>query len=118
MMILIANIALRPFSKMINRQPLDGTEVECHYLCSLVCRGDDEANIRSVLLNSLEEIDDIKLRSLRSHDLDEFNHFVKVDSEIICSARKDHFLEGVISELSLQPSVKSASWTVLEQECG
>ncbi|MBE9176300.1 MgtC/SapB family protein [Synechocystis salina LEGE 06155] len=115
-MILIANIALRPLSRLINEQPLDATELEYNYLCSLVCRGDDEVNVRGVLLDSLEKIEGAKLQSLKSHDLDEFNHFVEVEAEVICPDRKDHFLEGVVSQLSLQPSVKSASWRISEQE--
>lgn len=118
MVILTANIALRPLSTLINHQPMHGTELEFHYVCSLVCRGDDEANIRGVLLDSLGEMENIKLRSLRSHDLDEFNHFVEVEAEVICPNRTDHSLENVISELSGQPSVKSASWKVLEEDCG
>lgn len=118
MMVLIANIGLRPLSTFINHQPMHDTELECHYLCYLVCRGDDEANVRRNLLDSLEEIEHIKLWSLRSHDLDEFNHFVEVEAKIICPTRKDHSLEKVISKLSLDPLVKSASWQVLEQEVG
>ncbi|AGF52487.1 Mg2+ transport ATPase [Synechocystis sp. PCC 6803] len=118
MMVLVANIALRPLSTFINHQPMHSTELECHYLCHLVCRGDEEANVRRILLDSLAEIKNIKLRSLRSHDLDEFNHFVEVEAAIICTARKDKFLEAVISKLSLNPSVKSVSWQALEQESG
>ena len=116
--VLIANTALRPLSNFINQQPIDGSELEHHYLCSLVCRGENEANMRIVLLDALGQSEKIKLRSLRSHDLDYFNHWVEVEAELIAYTREDRFLESIISQLSLQAFVKSASWRILEQDCG
>jgi putative Mg2+ transporter-C (MgtC) family protein len=42
-----ANVVLRPLAMKINRQPLQNTEVETHYTCQVVCRGEDEAHIRT-----------------------------------------------------------------------
>jgi putative Mg2+ transporter-C (MgtC) family protein len=39
------NVLLRPLAMKINRQPLQNTEVETHYICSVVCRGEDEAHV-------------------------------------------------------------------------
>ena len=116
--VLIANTALRPLSTLINQQPIDGVELEYHYLCALVCRGDHEAKIRAALLDFLGQSPKIKLRSLQSHDLDDFNHWVEVEAELIAYTRNDQFLESIISQLSLQPAVKSASWRIVEQDCG
>src|SRR6202167_3129618 len=41
-----ANVLLRPLAMKINRQPLQNTEVETHYICSVICRSEDEAHVR------------------------------------------------------------------------
>lgn len=58
----------------------------------------------------------IKLRSLRSQDLDDFNNLVEVEAQIIAQNRDDNLLEQIISRLSLEPAVKSVSWRILEQD--
>ncbi|RAQ42240.1 hypothetical protein B9S53_12970 [Arthrospira sp. O9.13F] len=114
--VLIANTVLRPLSLRINQQPTEGTELEFNYLCSLVCRGNEEANVRILLLDALGQMKKIKLRSLRSQDLDDFNHLVEVEAEMIAQNRDDNLLEQIISRLSLDPSIKSVSWRILEQD--
>ncbi|MFO7031582.1 hypothetical protein B9T07_16735 [Limnospira fusiformis CCALA 023] len=114
--VLIANTVLRPLSLRINQQPTEWTELEFYYLCSLVCRGDEEAHIRVLLLDALGKMNKIKLRSLRSQDLDDFNNLVEVEAQIIAQNRDDNLLEQIISRLSLEPSVKSVSWRILEQD--
>lgn len=58
----------------------------------------------------------IKLRSLRSQDLDDFNNLVEVEAQIIAQNRDENLLEQIISRLSLEPAVKSVSWRILEQD--
>lgn len=113
--VLIANTVLRPLSLRINQQPTSGTELEFYYLCSLVCRGDDEAHIRMLLLDALSKIDRIKLHSLQSQDLDNFNNLVEIKAEIKAQKDDDNFLERIVSRLCLEPSIKSASWRIIEQ---
>lgn len=113
--VLIANTVLRPLSLRINQQPTSGTELEFYYLCSLVCRGDDEAHIRMLLLDALSKIDRIKLHSLQSQDLDDFNNLVEIKAEIKAQKDDDNFLERIVSRLCLEPAIKSASWRIIEQ---
>lgn len=114
--VLISNTVLRPLSLRINQQPTEWTELEFYYLCSLVCRGDEEAHVRILLLHALGKMNKIKLRSLRSQDLDDFNNLVEVEAQIIAQNRDDNSLEQIISRLSLEPVVKSVSWRILEQD--
>jgi putative Mg2+ transporter-C (MgtC) family protein len=48
--IIAANVLLRPLAMKINRQPLQNTEVQTHYTCLVVCRSEDEAHVRTLLL--------------------------------------------------------------------
>ncbi|WP_416674338.1 MgtC/SapB family protein [Egbenema bharatensis] len=115
--VLISNVVLRPLGYRINQEPLQGTELELCYQCSLICHSKDEAHVRALLLQSLGT-SQMKLRSLNSEDLDEFGNKVEVEAEMVTQSRDDHLLEEIISRLILEPSVTAASWRIIEQEFG
>jgi putative Mg2+ transporter-C (MgtC) family protein len=96
----------------INRQPLQNTEVETHYTCSVVCRGEDEAHVRTLLLYGVNNAA-MTLQALDSEDLDGSNK-VQVQANLIMADRNDTLLEQVISRLSLEPGVSAVSWKVVE----
>ncbi len=110
--ILSANLFLRPLAMKINRQPLQNTEVETHYTCMVVCRGEDEAHVRTLLLYGVNNAA-MTLQALDSKDLDG-NNKVQVRANLIMADRNDPLLEQVISRLSLEPGVSAVSWKVLE----
>jgi putative Mg2+ transporter-C (MgtC) family protein len=115
--VLISNTVLRPLSYRINQQPLENTELELCYMCSFTCRSSEEANIRGMLLQSLRLIP-MKLRSLRSEDLEDDPHSVEVEAELVTQTRDDQALEQIVSRLCLDPAVSSAHWRIIEQEFG
>ncbi|MBV8885793.1 MAG: MgtC/SapB family protein [Chroococcidiopsidaceae cyanobacterium CP_BM_RX_35] len=114
--VLIANILLRPLGYRINQQPLKGTELELCYRCSVVCRSQDEAHVRALLLQSLST-SAMRLRSLQSQDL-ETSAQVEVEADLVTQDRKDALLEQVVSRLSLEPGVSAVRWRIIEQEYG
>jgi putative Mg2+ transporter-C (MgtC) family protein len=114
--ILAANVLLRPLAMKINRQPLQNSEIETHYICSIVCRSDDEAHIRALLLYSVNN-PAMTLRSLDSEDLDGTNT-VRVRADLFMTDRNDASLEQVVSRLSLEPSVTAVSWKVEANSTG
>jgi putative Mg2+ transporter-C (MgtC) family protein len=115
--VLVSNTVLRPLGYRINQQPLQGTELELCYLCALSCRSDDEAKVRVLLLQSLGSIK-MRLRSLTSEDREDNRNIVDVEAELVTQTRNDYVLEQIISRLSLEPGVISASWRIIEQEFG
>jgi putative Mg2+ transporter-C (MgtC) family protein len=115
--VLLSNTVLRPLGYRINQQPLQGTELELCYQCSLTCRSQDEARVRALLLQSLSATQ-MRLRSLHSEDLEDVRDTVEVEAEMVTQTRDDQLLEQVISRLSLDPVVTSASWRIIEQEFG
>jgi putative Mg2+ transporter-C (MgtC) family protein len=115
--VLVANIILRPLGYRINQEPLKGTEIELCYRCSVVCRGQDEAHVRALLLQIVGTNSGIRLRSLNSEDL-ETPDKVEVEADLLTQERNDAFLEQIISRLSLEPGVTAVSWRVIEQEYG
>lgn len=115
--VLVSNTVLRPLGYKINQQPLENTELELCYVCSLVCRSQDEAHVRALLLQSLSLIP-MKLRSLRSEDLEQFPDKVEVEAEMVTQTRNDQMLEQIVSRLSLEPGVTAVNWRIIEQEFG
>ncbi|MBW4625799.1 MAG: MgtC/SapB family protein [Brasilonema octagenarum HA4186-MV1] len=116
--VLVANIFLRPVGYRINQQPLKGTEIELCYRCSIVCRSNDEAHVRALLLQAVSATGKMKLRSLHSEDLEETPERVEVEADLVTQDRNDPFLEQIVSRLSLESGVSAVSWKIIEQEYG
>jgi len=91
---------LRPLATKINRQPLQNTEVETRYVCSVVCRAEDEAPVRTLLLYGVNN-SAMTLQALDS-----------VQASLIITDRDDALLEQVVSRLSLELSVTAVSWKI------
>lgn len=112
--ILIAHLGLRPAARRIDRLPATGdSEIETLYKFRAVCRAADEAHIRALVVQALTR-DDFVLRAVRSEDLDAGAGPVEVTAELQRFGRDDVALEAAVSRLSLEPSISSVSWTVLE----
>jgi len=115
--VLIANLVLRPLGYRINQQPLKGTELELCYRCEVVCREQDEAHVRALLLQAMSN-SKLQLRSLYSEDLEESPDRVSVEADLVTQERNDAFLEQIVSRLSLEPGVISIRWRIIAQEFG
>ena len=112
LVIVTANLVLRPLGRRIDRQPSAGAETETEYYFSAVTAERDEAHIRALLVQSLTG-SGFQLRSLRSRD-SEAPGQVTVSAELSASVRNDSALEQAVSRLSLEPSVSAVSWNVIE----
>ena len=70
LVVLCANILLRDIAQRLNRQDvLPASEAEQRYEVQIVCRAEDEIQVRSLMLHSLGS-SDLRLQSLHSEDLD------------------------------------------------
>jgi putative Mg2+ transporter-C (MgtC) family protein len=112
LVIVAANLVLRPLGRRIDRQPTAGAETETEYYFSAVVGERDEAHIRALLLQSLTG-SGFQLRALHSRD-SEAPGRVTVEAELSASTRDDSRLEQAVSRLSLEPSVSAVSWNVIE----
>jgi putative Mg2+ transporter-C (MgtC) family protein len=109
--VMAANLLLRPVARRIDREPVDGTEVETTYHFRAVCRHDREAHVRALLLQCLAGY---RLTSLRSADVDDQR--VNVDAYLEVNGRSDEQLEQAVSRLSLEPGVVAVRWEVSSGE--
>jgi putative Mg2+ transporter-C (MgtC) family protein len=115
MLVVAAHVALRPVARRLDRLPAtEESEIEIVYLFRAVCRSADEAHIRALVVQAISR-DEFVLRAVRSEDLDRGTDLVEVEAELQRFGRDDVALEAAVSRLSLEPSVSSVSWSVVEQ---
>lgn len=104
-----ANLVLRPVARRIDRRPVEGTEIETTYRFRAVCRHENEAHVRALMLQALSGY---PLRALASSDLDD--HRVSVVADLVVDGRPDAALEQAVSRLSLDPGVTAVRWSAVE----
>jgi putative Mg2+ transporter-C (MgtC) family protein len=109
-LVVVTNIAMRPAILGINRRKQDGLadDFETQYSIALTCRSQEEAHIRSLLLQALSQ-GGLGLRRLESEDLPESGK-VRVTADTPPGSRKDAVLENIVGRLSLEPFVTAVSW--------
>jgi putative Mg2+ transporter-C (MgtC) family protein len=112
--VVAVNLFLRPAARLLDRQPGGGAEVEATYIFRAVCREEEEAHIRALLVQSVSG-SEFQLRGVHSEDT-EIPGRVEVRADLIASARDDAHLEQAVSRLSLEPSVSAVTWGVLSDD--
>jgi putative Mg2+ transporter-C (MgtC) family protein len=111
--VLVANIGLRPLAYRLHPVQQDGSEQEIDYSFELVCRGEDEAPMRALLLQTLSQ-SRLTLIGLRSEDI-EGTSKLRVSAQIRGLGRQNEALEQMVARLSLEAGVTSVSWAVTAQ---
>lgn len=109
-MILMANIILRPLAQKVNKTPSTTTEEEIHYCIEIVCRAENEAHLRTLLLHIIS-CETLTLCSLHSEDLAD-NTKASVEAQLTSIGRSDDIVEKIVSRLSFEPGVSAVSWRI------
>ncbi|HCF4393950.1 MgtC/SapB family protein [Pseudomonas aeruginosa] len=113
LVVLCANILLRDIAQRLNRQDvLPASEAEQRYEVQIVCRAEDEIQVRSLMLHSLGS-SDLRLQSLHSEDLDNPAK-LEVRAELLGTPEAPAQLERLVSRVSLEKDVSSVRWQVFE----
>lgn len=118
--IVLANTALRPLARTINRQPTSGKEVPMVYTLEVQCKEDEEAYIREKAVHAVSR-PHLTLQSVSSADIglnvvNTEKPLVLVRVIIRADERNDTLLEEAVSALSLEPGVSFVQWTVHDEE--
>jgi putative Mg2+ transporter-C (MgtC) family protein len=115
LVVVAANVLLRPLALLINRQPVAQTsEVEVDYLVEVTCREDVEHRLRTLLLQETAS-DALLLKSLKSEDIEGSNR-VRVLAEMGTTGRSDRLIERIVSRLSMEAGTSAVSWRAVNQE--
>jgi len=112
--VMLAHLVLRPVARSLDRRPIDeDDEVVSLYRFRAVCRQEQEAHVRALILQCLSGY---RLRALHSADLDAER--VGVSADLIVEGRPDVSLEEAVSRISLEPGVTAVRWDVLAADDG
>ena len=111
--VLGTNIVLRPLAYRLYPAQASGEEQEVTYGFELICRPDDEAHMRALLLQAMSR-SSLTLTGLRSEDI-EGTPKMRVTAQIKGLGRQDEALEQLVVRLSLEAGVSSVSWAVHSQ---
>jgi len=107
--VVLANLVLRPLARRIERTS-KASEEEVAYLFTCVCRTQDEAHVRALLLQAIQLLP-LTLAALDSED-DPDMRTVRVNAELRSLGRQDRLLEQVVTRLSLEAGVTKIRWEV------
>ena len=92
---------------------ISSEEQEVTYAFELICRPEDEAHMRALLLQGMSR-SSLTMTALKSEDREGTTR-MKVTSRIRGLGRQDEALEQLVVRMSLDAGVSSVSWTVQAQ---
>ncbi|NHB77748.1 MgtC/SapB family protein [Rhodobacter calidifons] len=107
-MVIFVNLALRPLSRLLDRQPLQTTELARSYTVEIVCRSSEEAHVRALMLQGFAT-SGLHLTALDSANIEDSDR-VEVTARVQGEAVKPEALEQIVGRLSLEPAVTAARW--------
>lgn len=108
--ILFANTMLRPLAQKVNKTLNNATEEEIHYCIEIICKAENEAHLRILLLHIISG-EKLTLCSLHSEDLAD-NTKASVEAQLTSVGRSDDVVEKIVSRLSFEPGVSAVSWKI------
>ena len=113
LVVLCANILLRDIAQRLDHQDVvPASEVEQRFEVRIVCRSEDEIQVRSLMLHSLND-PSLRLQSLHSEDLPDALR-LEVRAELMGSPQAAAQLERLVSRVSLEKGVSAVRWQVRE----
>ncbi len=109
------NTALRPIVRAINRQPIDSTEEEQHYLISIDCRAAQASEIRSRLVEEVAGVPDLRFSQLDSAFIADTGR-VEVTATVTSHKRRELALEAIVGRFGKADGVTRAPWRLNPQD--
>jgi putative Mg2+ transporter-C (MgtC) family protein len=111
--VLFTNTVLREVGRAINTAPVASADLLRRYVLTVVCREQDEVNIRAVITNSMVSAP-LSFQGLSSRDLDDSSKQVEVIATLETHPKYQSKIEAVASRLSMDKGVSSVSWAGLD----
>lgn len=112
--VLCTNLVLRPLTyRFYPVQVSASKDEEVAYGFELICRPEDEAHMRALMLQTMSR-SPLTLTSLRTEDIEGTNR-MRVTAHIRGLGRQDEALEQLVVRLSLEAGVSSVSWALASE---
>jgi putative Mg2+ transporter-C (MgtC) family protein len=111
--ILATNVSLRPVSLWIDARAKGLADVETSYRIRVVCDGQQEAVLRTVLMRHVNSHASMIIQAVSTQPADQAGKRAIV-ADVHSCVRDDHALQDVISRINIEPDVTAASWERLQ----
>ena len=111
--VVFVNLALRPLSRLLDRTPLQTTELVRNYAVEIICRGAHEAHVRALMLQGFAT-SGLHLTALDSENIEDTDR-VQVTARVHGEGVAPEALEQIVGRLSLEPAVTAARWQMQDQ---
>jgi putative Mg2+ transporter-C (MgtC) family protein len=109
--VLFANVVLRPIVQVVNRSPIEGTEVVTSYEVHAACRHEVEERVRASMIASIRQ-SGMSLHAVYSDD-DPTADRVEVVADVTMLGADAARLEKIVTAVGLEPAVYAVSWRVV-----
>jgi putative Mg2+ transporter-C (MgtC) family protein len=104
-----ANTLLRPIVRVINRQPVEMSEEDQHYLVTMECRAAIASEIRARLVEAVADVPDLQFTELDSAFIADSGR-VDVTATVTSHHRRELALEAIVGRFADMDGVLRASW--------
>jgi len=108
-LVIWANVGLRPLAAAINRQPMEMGEEEQHYIISIECRPARASDIRAQLVQDVGAVPELRFSQLDSVFPGETGR-VDVTATVTSHKRRELALEAIVGRFADMEGVSRASW--------
>lgn len=114
--VVAANLIFRPVADRIKLRPFTKTS-KIRYRCKVVCYRQDEASVRSFLLQSINDAS-LMLDSYHSKDLDSpaESGIRQIQVDFVATERKDTVLEKLVDALKDETLVNEVGWHIVSDD--
>jgi putative Mg2+ transporter-C (MgtC) family protein len=109
-----ANVGLRPLVRSINRHPLEMSEEEQHYVISIECRPARASDIRAQLVQDIGAVPELNFSQVDSAFAGETGR-VDVTATVTSHKRRELALEAIVGRFADMEGVSRASWRLNPQ---
>jgi putative Mg2+ transporter-C (MgtC) family protein len=117
-----ANLLLRPLGEWfqkLDEQLLTHTKPETRYCCRVVCHAEDEATVRALLLDQVQEraliLTALSSKTISVQDIDNLAQ-VEIKADFIAEGRNNALLEQVVTLLKLKVRVSAIRWDFISED--
>jgi putative Mg2+ transporter-C (MgtC) family protein len=113
-LVIAANVGLRPLVRAINRQPMEMTEEGQHYVISIECRAAFASGLRARLVQDVADVPDLEFTELDSAFIGEAGR-VEMTATVTSPKRRELALEAIVGPFADVEGVIRASWRLNSQ---
>jgi putative Mg2+ transporter-C (MgtC) family protein len=113
-LVIATNVVLRPLVRVINRQPVEMTEEDQHYLISIECRPALASDIRAQLVQDIGAVPELRFSQVDSAFVSEARA-VDITATVTSHKRRELALEAIVGRFADMEGVNRASWRLNPQ---